>query len=87
MSLAGEFGLTETGVGSEKVDLTGSGPLFKAFGTAEWWAGPQIALVGSAGYRYAKVNEPEIQGETLTDFEVDYSGVFVRAGVKFALVP
>jgi len=86
-SLAGEFKISAPGFGSESVDLTGSGPLFKVYGTGEWGLGGQFGLLGSIGYRYAKVNEPELQGETVTDFEVDHSGVFFRAGLKFALLP
>jgi len=68
------------------VELTGSGPLLEGYAAAEWWTTPHVALVGAAGYRFAKVGKPESGGVRVSDFEIDYGGVQVRAGVKFALV-
>ncbi len=68
------------------VELTGTGPLFEGYASGEWWGTPQVALVGAAGYRIAKVGKPESGGLRVSDFAVDYGGVHVRAGVKLALV-
>lgn len=80
--------MTELGVTS---DVEGSAPMFEMFTGGDWWAGPQFALTGSAGYRYAKIGEFKVGGDTayLTNNEkatIDYSGIFARAGVKFALM-
>jgi len=66
--------------------LTGTGPLFKAYATGECWAGPQVAFFTSAGYRFAKVDQPKIRRVAISDLPIDYSGVFVRAGLKLALL-
>jgi hypothetical protein len=81
---------TETGVGSATGDITGSGPLVEGYLGGDWWASPQFAITGSAGYRYAKISEIKVDGNIvyLTTGEkeaMDYSGVFVRAGVRLAL--
>jgi len=66
-------------------ELTGTGPLFEIYATGEWWATPQLALIGSAGYRVAKVDKPEIREMLVSDLAVDYGGLQVHAGLKAAL--
>ena len=85
VSLAGGVGASAAGVGVQSLDYTGKGRLFEAYGSGEWWAAPRFALSASLGYRHARVTEPELDGEKLTGFSVDYSGVVVRAGFKLAL--
>ena len=88
---AGSATVSISGQGSVKGDLKGTGALFELFAGGDWWAAPQFALSGSAGYRYAKIGETKINGSTayLPNGEkesIDYSGIFARAGIKVALV-
>lgn len=87
--LVSEFGLL-VGGGAPTSDLTGKGPLGDLAVGADWWATPEFAVTGSAGYRYAKVGEVKVDGRTFRNFDnskiaADYSGVLVRLGVKLAL--
>lgn len=87
---AGSIDLVVTGVGAVAADLDGSGPLLDASVGGDWWMASQFALVGSAGFRYAKVREIRIEGQTIynadgSKYSVDYSGVVVRLGLKAAL--
>ncbi len=98
VSLAAQEKFTAVGEGTQTNDITGSGPLFKVYGSAEVHAATRVALLGSIGYRYAKVSEPSVDvpgtiipisylQELSPGFAVDYSGVFFRAGLKVALMP
>lgn len=87
---AGSVEFVETGVGVGSLDVHGSGPVLETFVGGEWWAAPQFALVGSGGYRYAKVREVQAEGMTAynpdgSKYTVDYSGAVVRLGFKVAL--
>jgi hypothetical protein len=78
------------GQGSINGNIEGSGGLFELFAGGDYWAAPQFALTGSAGYRYAKITENKIDGEIIylgngEKETIDYSGIYVRAGFKFAL--
>ncbi len=84
LSTSSEYSMSAPGEGSMSIDITGSGPLLKAYLTGEWKASPQFGLLASLGYRYAKVNEPKVDGESITDFTIDYSGFVARAGLRFA---
>ena len=89
VSSSASVSITETGVGSVSADLEGSGPLFEGYFGGDWWASPQFAITGSAGFRYAKIGDLQIDGETIytadgDKYAVDYTGVFARAGIKFA---
>ena len=66
--------------------LTGTGPMFRVYATGECRVGPEFVLFASAGYRFAKVNEPRIHKVVVSDFPIDYSGVATRVGIKLALV-
>ena len=86
---AGAIEITQTGAGAAAFDLHGSGPLLETIVGGDWWATPQFALTGSAGYRYAKVREIKVLGQTAVNpdgskYTVDYSGVVVRLGCKAA---
>ena len=89
VSEAGSVTLSVTGVGSQSVDLHGSSPLFELYGGGEWWTNGPLALSGSLGYRFAKITEIEANGETVLTasgdkYTIDYSGLFLRAGLRFA---
>lgn len=87
---AGSVDVTITGAGAVSAHLDGSGPLLEAFVGGDWWSEPQFALFGSAGYRYAKVGEVKLEGQTVINpdgskYSMDYSGVVIRLGFKAAL--
>jgi hypothetical protein len=89
---AGTIGVTVTDVGSYRGNIHGTGGLLELFVGGDWWTAPQFALTGSAGYRYAKIGELTLGGETIylpngEKESVDYSGVVVRLGIKYALTP
>jgi hypothetical protein len=85
--------LSVTGVGTESVSLEGSGMAFEGTGGFSYWTSPRIALVGSLGYRVAKAEDIEADGEPLYSpqgnerYSIDYSGIFVRFGLTVALAP
>jgi hypothetical protein len=85
VSVVGEASVTVSVSNLRLPIYTGKGPLFEAYGCGEWWAAPRFAVSASLGYRYAKVNEPKVDGVKATGFSVDYSGVLVRVGFKLAL--
>ena len=90
VSEAGKVTLTVTGVGSDSAHLKGSGPLVELFAAGDAWASPQLALSGSVGFRYAKVGEVTVDGNTLytpngDKYTVDYTGLYARIGMKFAM--
>lgn len=88
---AGSIELAVAGVDTVTSELDGSGPLLEAIVKGECWAeARKVALVVSAGYRYAKVRELKVDGVILvnadgTKYTVDYSGMVVRLGFKVAL--
>jgi hypothetical protein len=92
VSEAGSVEAAAIGFGAIAADLKGSGPLIEGFVSGEWSGGPRVALVGSAGYRYAKVSELQTQGQTVLNpdgskYTVDYSGLLIRIGMKLMLSP
>ncbi len=95
VSLAGEEKLSVTGLGSASTDITGTGPMFKVYGNVEVKAAPRLSVLGSLGYRYAKVSKGDVKVDLDRSilaaygpgFAVDHSGVFLRAGVKVGLLP
>jgi hypothetical protein len=79
----------ETGVSDMK--LEGSGVTFDGGVGAEFIAAPQVSIFGTAGYRKAEITEVKSDGVKVTDindapFTIDYSGVFIKAGLKFAFM-
>lgn len=87
---AGSVEFVIPGLGAASSEPKGSGAIFEAFAAGDWWAAPQIALFGSAGYRYAKIGLVKVNGQTVFNedgsrYEIDYSGVVVRLGLKAAL--
>jgi hypothetical protein len=87
VSVSGEIRETVPGFGSESVDIGGTGPLLKFYGSADWRVSSQVSFFGSLGYRYAKVDKPEFAGESTSEIAIDHSGVMIRAGLRVALVP
>lgn len=85
--------VTVTGIGSETVDFEGSGLAAEGAGGFAYWTSPKIALTGTLGYRLAKVEDVEADGEPLYSpqgdgrYSIDYSGVFLRLGLTIALAP
>ncbi len=71
-------------------DVSGSGPLFEGYASADLWFTPMMAISPALGYRYAKISEVKI-GETTvqnldgSDFTLDYSGYFMRLSLKIGL--
>lgn len=87
ISSAGDIDYQETGVGSLHGNVTGSGTLVEGTFTADYWVSPKVAITGSAGYRIAKVNEIEVNGNPIYGeggdrYAVDYSGLAIRVGIK-----
>ncbi len=95
ISLAGKEELTVVGIGSASNDISGSGPMVKFYGSLELHAASQFSILGSVGYRYAKISKGDVhvnESESILasyapGFAVDHSGIFFRAGLRFALLP
>ena len=71
------------GVGRYQADLDGDGPLLELFLGADLALYPSAGLEFNAGYRHARVDYV-----TLGDLEwwdLDYSGVFARTGLRLRL--
>ena len=65
-------------------DLTGSTVGFHFMGMGEWTISPGFALTGSAGYRIAKISDTQLDDQSADpEFETDYSGLMLRAGLSF----
>ena len=92
VSESGSIELSAPGFGTLTGDLEGSGPLFETYAAGDWWAAPQFAVTGSLGYRYAKIGEVKIQGQTVQNvdgskYTIDYGGFNARLGLKVAFTP
>jgi Outer membrane protein beta-barrel domain len=88
VSEAGSVSVVITDLGAFKGSLKGSGGLFEVFAGGDWWTAPRFALAGTVGYRHAKIDEIKLAGDILylangDKYSIDYSGVFVQAGIKF----
>jgi len=72
--------------GDPTVDLTGSVFGFHFLGLAEWNVSPGFGVTAGAGYRVAKIDDTEADGQSANPkFETDYSGFTGRVGVVFYL--
>jgi len=84
-------GYTQTGYLPLSYKYDGSGLCFEGYVGAEHWVAPQLALVGRAGYRAAKVSEVEVDGTKMfwlangEEMAIDWSGFDVQAGLKAEL--
>lgn len=77
-SLNGEI----TGAGGG--DLSGSTVGFHFMGMGEWTVSPGFAITGTAGYRIAKISDTQFNDQSASpEFETDYSGLMLRAGLAF----
>ncbi len=89
---AAQVKLSIAGGGAVSGDMEGSGVAFETGVGAELRPVPQFGFVASAGYRHATAGDIEIQGQPLTAvnggaYSLDYSGMFLRAGVTVSLIP
>ncbi|HET9326601.1 MAG TPA: outer membrane beta-barrel protein [Candidatus Eisenbacteria bacterium] len=76
-TLNGEFG-------DGGPELTGSTVGFHFLGMGEWTVSPGFAITGSAGYRIANIADTKADDVSADpEFETDYSGFMVRAGLAF----
>jgi hypothetical protein len=86
-------GKLEDGSGTAPdVDLSGTGVGFHLLGMMEWTVSPGFAISGGAGYRFAKISDTQFDDQSYGefigdpsqgDFETDYSGLMLRAGLAF----
>jgi hypothetical protein len=87
VSESGKEVVTSSGSSPLEGKMGGTGALYEGYGGGTWWATPQLALEGTAGYRYAKINKVDIEGGTLVSSNgepvgFDFSGPYLRVGVK-----
>jgi hypothetical protein len=76
--------IAETGF--PDLELKGSTVGFHVLGLAEWLVSPGFGVTAGAGYRAAKIDDTEADGESQDPkLETDYSGVTGRLGVVFYL--
>lgn len=86
---AGSVSVNVVGSGSLTGDLDGSGIAMEGAIGGMIWAAPQFGLQASLGYRRAIVEDLTVEGTPVLNadgsrYELDYSGVFVRAGFAVA---
>ena len=78
--LAGEI----TSSGNPDVKLEGSTVGFHLMGLMEYQMQPGFSLTAGAGYRIAKIKDTKANNQSANpEFETDYSGLMLRAGVAF----
>jgi hypothetical protein len=88
VTASGSVELSATGVGTDKSDVSGSGPMGEFYVGGDFKAASSVSVIGSLGYRYAKIGEFKVAGETATKEDgskatMDYSGMSARLGLKF----
>lgn len=91
-SEAGKVSASVSGAGAVSGDVKGSGFSASAEIGGEMWSAPQLAFAGSIGYRHASLGNITVMGNDVHsalggDYTIDFSGIFIRAGVVFALTP
>jgi hypothetical protein len=93
IGILAEFGkatFSETNTDPLEQKMGGSAAMYDAYAGGDWWTTPQLAVTGSLGYRYAKLSSVSVEGGTLINAGngkptgVDYSGPYLRLGVKLA---
>lgn len=83
----GSFGADTSGVGIT-VAMTGSGPGFHGMGVLDYTISPNVHFEGSAGLRFAKTKDLEIEGQPAktedgSEATLDWSGLMTRAALVF----
>ena len=86
----GDLDISTEGQPVDNTTISGSGPMFEGFLAADTWQNPRLGFTASVGYRYAKVDNPEMKNSDGGDpsgtlAAIDYSGLFVQVGLKFSL--
>ncbi len=86
VSPAGGISYSVSGVGAFAGDFGGSGLALEGGGGVLWWFAPRLGLTGEAGYRHAAVNKTAVGSVPIQDvhggdYTIDYSGLFLRAGL------
>ncbi len=72
--------------GDPSIDLGGSTFGFHFLGLAEWTVSPGFGVTAGAGYRVAKIDDTEADGQSVNPkIATDYSGFTGRVGVAFYL--
>ena len=78
--------------GELKSDFEGAGFLFAGYGIADVPVTSRWSLFGQVGFRHAVINEVQVEGKTVYNpdslddkLRINYSGLVLRAGVKFQL--
>lgn len=71
-------------------EVSGSGPMFEGYAVADLWFTPIMALSPAVGYRYAKISEVKLNDTVVqnldgSDLSLDYSGYYLRLGLKLSL--
>jgi hypothetical protein len=93
VSESGSVSLSVAGVGSASGEAKGTGPVLEAFAGGDWSASPRFAVVGSLGYRYAKIGEVKGQANQViynpdgSKYTIDFSGFLLRLGIRVGLMP
>jgi len=90
ISAAGQLKVATTGSGTNVGDVTGNGFLLQGQVGGEYSVAPRVFLVTSAGYRMAKINGYEVDGDVVRNTDgseesLDYGGFIFRLGLKLAL--
>jgi hypothetical protein len=80
---------SQPGLAPEKYKMTGSSPMYDAHAGASWWVTKRVGVVGTAGYRYARIKALKMEGLAMIDsngeaLAADYSGPYLRMGFKLA---
>ncbi len=75
-----------TSSGNPDVKLEGSTVGFHVMGLMEWQMQPGFAITANAGYRMANIKDTKADNQSANpEFETDYSGLALRAGLAFYL--
>ncbi len=90
---SGKETLAGTGVNDLSEERNGTAATFEGALGGEFIASPQVSIVGTVGYRYAKISEVKDQTDAVmylpdgtTKATLDYSGLAIRAGLKFGFM-
>jgi hypothetical protein len=78
-----------SGFAPAEYKIGGSDPSYEGYVGGNWWITEQVSVTATAGYRYARVKEVNIEGFPLlmSNGEVmslDFSGPSARLGIKLA---